>query len=76
MSDGYDKASEQTSEKYPDRAFEVFLRGHNGAFGQVAWADPETGLSFAYVTDGLDEHVIRQGKRGVALSSLANACVQ
>ncbi len=50
--------------------------GHNGAFGQVAWADPETGLSFAYVTDGLDEHVIRQGKRGVALSSLANACVQ
>jgi CubicO group peptidase (beta-lactamase class C family) len=50
--------------------------GHSGAFGLVAWADPETGLSFAYLTDGLDEHVIRQAKRGIALSSLANLCVQ
>ncbi|MEY3361437.1 MAG: hypothetical protein RL531_1156 [Actinomycetota bacterium] len=50
--------------------------GHNGAFGQIAWADPATGLSFAYLTDGLDEHVIRQAKRGIALSSLATACVQ
>jgi CubicO group peptidase (beta-lactamase class C family) len=50
--------------------------GHNGAFGQIAWGDPETGLSFAYVTDGLDEHVIRQGRRGIALSSIANECVR
>jgi CubicO group peptidase (beta-lactamase class C family) len=50
--------------------------GHNGAFGQIAWADPATGLSFAYVTDGLDEHVIRQGRRGIALSSIANECVR
>jgi CubicO group peptidase (beta-lactamase class C family) len=48
--------------------------GHNGAGGQIAWADPESGISFAYVTNGLDAHVIRQGRRGIALSSLAAAC--
>ena len=48
--------------------------GHNGAGGQIAWADPESGISFAYVTNGLDAHVIRQGRRGIALSSLAAIC--
>jgi CubicO group peptidase (beta-lactamase class C family) len=48
--------------------------GHNGAGGQIAWADPETGISFAYVTNGMDQHVIRQGRRGIALSSLAAVC--
>lgn len=45
--------------------------GHGGAGGQIAWADPETGLSFCYVTNGLDQHMIREAKRGVALSSIA-----
>jgi CubicO group peptidase (beta-lactamase class C family) len=45
--------------------------GHNGAGGQIAWADPETGLSFTYLTNGLDAHPIRQARRGVALSSIA-----
>ncbi|HZU71844.1 MAG TPA: serine hydrolase domain-containing protein [Acidimicrobiales bacterium] len=48
--------------------------GHGGAAGQIAWADPETGLSFAYVTNGIDPHPIRLARRGVALSSLAGAC--
>jgi CubicO group peptidase (beta-lactamase class C family) len=48
--------------------------GHNGAGGQIAWADPESGISFAYLTNGLDAHVIRQGRRGIALSSLAAVC--
>jgi CubicO group peptidase (beta-lactamase class C family) len=48
--------------------------GHNGAGGQLAFADPATGLSFAYLTNGLDQHVIRQGRRGVALASLAGLC--
>ncbi|MGZ4689101.1 MAG: serine hydrolase domain-containing protein [Acidimicrobiia bacterium] len=48
--------------------------GHNGAGGQIAWADPDSGLSFAYVTNGMDQHVIRQGRRGIALSSLAALC--
>jgi CubicO group peptidase (beta-lactamase class C family) len=49
--------------------------GHAGANGQLAWADPATGLSFAYLTDGADRNVIRQGRRSVALSSRAAACV-
>jgi CubicO group peptidase (beta-lactamase class C family) len=48
--------------------------GHNGAGGQIAWADPTTGLSFGYATNGLDEHVIRQHRRTTALASLAAVC--
>jgi CubicO group peptidase (beta-lactamase class C family) len=48
--------------------------GHNGAGGQIAWADPATGISFVYLTNGHDAHQIRQGRRGVALSSLAAVC--
>lgn len=48
--------------------------GHNGAMGQIAWADPASGLSFAYATNGLDNHVLRQYRRGTALSSLAACC--
>jgi CubicO group peptidase (beta-lactamase class C family) len=48
--------------------------GHNGAAGQIAWADPETGLSFGYVTNGIDRHMLRQGRRGVGLSSRAAIC--
>ena len=50
--------------------------GHNGAGGQVAWADPATGISFAYVTNGLDANVIRQFRRGMSLSSRAGALAQ
>ncbi len=49
--------------------------GHNGAGGQIAWADPATGLSFAYLTNGLDRHPIREGRRGIGLSSRAAAVV-
>jgi CubicO group peptidase (beta-lactamase class C family) len=45
--------------------------GHNGAGGQLAWADPVSGLSLGYVTSGHDRNPIRQGRRGVAISSLA-----
>jgi CubicO group peptidase (beta-lactamase class C family) len=45
--------------------------GHAGAGGQIAWADPETGLSFAYLTNGLDKNVINEARRSVALSSRA-----
>ncbi|MGK2948228.1 MAG: serine hydrolase domain-containing protein [Acidimicrobiales bacterium] len=49
--------------------------GHNGAAGQVAWADPATGLSFSYLTDGRDRNVLREHRRTTALSSLAAVCV-
>ncbi len=50
--------------------------GHGGAGGQIAWADPESGLSFVYLTNGLDLHMVRQAKRGVALSSIAATVLQ
>lgn len=49
--------------------------GHGGAGGQVAWADPATGLSFCYVTNGHDRNPLRMGARGVSLSSKAAALV-
>lgn len=64
-----------------DRAFRGFgpnqspgAFGHNGAGGQVAWADPETGISFAYLTNGCDRNPLRMGRRGVGLSARAAAC--
>lgn len=48
--------------------------GHGGAGGQIAWADPATGISFAYCTNGFDRDPIRQGRRGTGLSSRAAAC--
>jgi CubicO group peptidase (beta-lactamase class C family) len=50
--------------------------GHNGAGGQLAWADPATGLSLGYTTNGYDLHVVREPRRGTAISSLAGDCVQ
>ena len=47
--------------------------GHDGAGGQLAWADPGTGVSFAYVTNGLDRHLIRQWRRNVGINSRAAA---
>lgn len=48
--------------------------GHAGAHGQLAWADPATGLSFGYCTNGMDRNPIREGKRSVGLSSRAALC--
>jgi CubicO group peptidase (beta-lactamase class C family) len=45
--------------------------GHNGAGGQIAWADPATGLSFAFLTNGYDRHEVRQPRRTTSLGSLA-----
>lgn len=47
--------------------------GHAGAGGQIAWADPESGLSFAWLTNGLDRHLIRQWRRTSGISSKAGA---
>jgi CubicO group peptidase (beta-lactamase class C family) len=49
--------------------------GHNGAGGQIAWADPRTGLSFVYLTNGMDQHPIRQARRTTALASRAAVTV-
>ena len=49
--------------------------GHNGAGGQLAWVDPASGISLAYLTPGHDRNAVRQGRRGVAIGSLAAACL-
>ncbi len=54
------------SEECSPRAF-----GHMGAAGQVSWADPETGLSFAFLTNGAHRDAARQGANGFRLSTLA-----
>jgi CubicO group peptidase (beta-lactamase class C family) len=48
--------------------------GHNGAAGQVAWADPASGLSVCYLTNGRDLNVLREHRRTTAVSSLAAVC--
>jgi CubicO group peptidase (beta-lactamase class C family) len=45
--------------------------GHAGAHMQLGWADPATGISFAYCTNGLDSDVMREAVRGLRLSDLA-----
>ncbi len=49
--------------------------GHGGAGGQIAWADPETGISLGYCTNGHDRDTIRQARRGIGISSRAAACL-
>ncbi|HLW70154.1 MAG TPA: serine hydrolase domain-containing protein [Candidatus Binataceae bacterium] len=48
--------------------------GHGGAGGQLGWGDPVSGISIGYCTNGYDRNEIRQGRRGVAISSLAAVC--
>jgi CubicO group peptidase (beta-lactamase class C family) len=48
--------------------------GHDGAGGQIAFADPATGLSFAYLTNGLDAHLIREWRRTAGIASKAATC--
>ena len=50
--------------------------GHGGASGQIAWADPATGLSFAYLTNGSDRNAARERRRIRALDAAAAACVR
>jgi CubicO group peptidase (beta-lactamase class C family) len=49
--------------------------GHDGAGGQISWADPETGLSFCYLTSGMDANRVREYQRDEELANLAAACI-
>ena len=48
--------------------------GHPGFGGQIGWADPATGISFGYLTNGFDRNDLREGRRSVAVCSLAGSC--
>jgi CubicO group peptidase (beta-lactamase class C family) len=45
--------------------------GHNGAAGQIAWADPATGLSFAFCTSGVELNPLREARRTAAIATRA-----
>jgi CubicO group peptidase (beta-lactamase class C family) len=49
--------------------------GHGGAYGQIALADPESGLSFTYLTNGADRNPVRAARRTRELTAAAVACV-
>ncbi len=47
--------------------------GHGGAGGQLAWGDPDSGISLGYLTNGfVDWHTL--GRRSTAISSQAASC--
>ncbi len=48
--------------------------GAMGVGGQIAWADPESGLSFGYVTNGLDVDVVGSFMRSAKIAGLAARC--
>lgn len=48
--------------------------GASGLGGQIAWADPDSGLSFCFLTNGLDNDLVRAFVRSSKLSSLAANC--
>ncbi|HVM10549.1 MAG TPA: serine hydrolase domain-containing protein [Acidimicrobiales bacterium] len=45
--------------------------GHDGAGGQIAWADPDTGTSFCFLTNGYDANRVEELLRNQELSRLA-----
>lgn len=47
--------------------------GHGGTGGQIAWGDPETGISVGYCTNGFVDWMT-QARRITAISGLAAAC--
>jgi len=49
--------------------------GHNGAAGQIAWADPESGLSFGFTISGIDRDFLSEARRTASLGSRAAATV-
>jgi CubicO group peptidase (beta-lactamase class C family) len=49
--------------------------GALGVGGQIAWADPDTGLSFSYLTSGLDVDIVASFVRSAKIAGLAARCI-
>ena len=47
--------------------------GHAGAHAQVGWADPDTGISFAYLNNAVTGDMMRAGMRANRLATIAAA---
>lgn len=64
------KINRGMGEKVSAQAF-----GHQGVGGQVAWGDPQSGLSFCLLTNGLDANLLRSTRLCTAASNLAASCL-
>ena len=51
----------------------VAAEGRAGAHAQVGWADPETGISFAYLNNAMTADLMRSGMRASRLATIAAA---
>ena len=45
--------------------------GHAGAFSQVAWADPETGISFSFLKNGLQADMMADAVNVIPITDAA-----
>src|SRR5437763_3609707 len=59
----------QASQRGFGRTLSPQTFGHGGAGGQLAFADPVTGISMCYLTTGLDAHMLRPARRAVTLAT-------
>ncbi len=59
---------------FPEGAPRVF--GHHGAGGQICWLDPDTGISFCFLHDTLEQHPGVELARIDAINELVHACVR
>ena len=48
-----------------------FAFGHMGAGGQCSWGDPDSGISFAFLTNGAQRNAAEQGTNAMRLSRIA-----
>jgi CubicO group peptidase (beta-lactamase class C family) len=48
--------------------------GHSGAGGQIAFADPASGLSFVFLTNSFDNNFLRNMERDRTITELAAHC--
>ena len=46
--------------------------GHDGVGGQLAWADPETGISFCFLVNALERNLITERKRSYGVAQRAS----
>ena len=45
--------------------------GHAGAYAQVAWADPESGISFAFLTNAMHDDMMKPGLSSNRVATIA-----
>jgi len=49
--------------------------GHNGAAGQIAWGDPDTGVSFVLLASALELNFVREARRIASLAARSGLLV-